>query len=174
MTFVSVVTNVLSVCRLWPQPRPCHSKTAGTLIIKWQAVRSCRSPSSSLVTGRLTGTRREYSRPSHQPHPMTLLLDKRDTFSLPPFTYIQTLLQCFRILYLSFCPMCALWCSQCLLCGTVSALCWSPAAIRGELPPAPPPPAPHHPRAEQLQDPQHQGIGGSDSSCFQTQNLIHC
>lgn len=29
MTFVSVVTNVLSVCRLWPQPRPCHSKTTG-------------------------------------------------------------------------------------------------------------------------------------------------
>lgn len=101
MTFVSVVTNVLSARRLWPQPRPCHSKTAGTLIIKWQAVRSCRSPSSSLVTGRLKGPRREYSRPSHQPHPMTLLLDKRDTFSLPPFTYIQTLLECFRSLYLS-------------------------------------------------------------------------
>lgn len=26
---LSVVTKVLSVCRLWPQPRPCHSNTTG-------------------------------------------------------------------------------------------------------------------------------------------------
>lgn len=26
---LSVVTNVLSVCRLWLRPRPCHSKTTG-------------------------------------------------------------------------------------------------------------------------------------------------
>lgn len=39
-----------------------------------------------------------------------------------------------------------------------SALCHDTASIRGELQPRPPPPTPHCPSAEQLQDPHHQGI----------------
>lgn len=76
-------------------------------VSEWQAVRSCRSPSSSLVTGRLKGSGRESSWPSHQPHPMNRLRDKRDTFSLPPFyPHPNSSVDVFQV---RACPICSLW-----------------------------------------------------------------
>lgn len=39
-----VVTKVLSVCRLWPQPRPCHSNTTGRSSVSDRLLEAVAAP----------------------------------------------------------------------------------------------------------------------------------
>lgn len=153
---LSVVTKMLSVCRLWLQPRPCHSKTTGHSSLSDRLLETVAAfPHHCSLGGwkgrgenppAITPATSDESSPGqawhHQSHTLYLHSDSSaDVFQL------------------CVCQISSLWNAYCLVSLISWALRRSPAAIRRELPPVPPPTAPDRPRTQQLQDPQHKGMG---------------
>lgn len=93
---LSVVTNVLSVCRLWPQPRPCHSKTTGHSSFSDRLLEAVAAPPHHWSLGGWRG-RGENPPGHHASHIRWIVSGTSVTPSVshPLHPYVQTLLWTF-------------------------------------------------------------------------------